>query len=260
MLDALSGRWLRCYGDSTNAEAYVGVEIDRSGTWHYLALNDGGLIEQTGFRREGTLFVIDTSAMNSGLGYYWRQVDWEFGPRDSGPSPSVQFSNDRSTLRLTVPDDGGLGETLFDDIYRRTQMAVADATITCQDGERAGDAACAEGEAHLRSFTSAKDMRNALSGSWTICSGGLRRDATAIAFSTDGTYRHLDKQGTVVVTGRYKLEDAGGNPGCCLLRMTDDDTTDAQIRGQPAIGPYQSLAPLKLWLDDDVRTVLSAMP
>jgi hypothetical protein len=62
------------------------------------------------------------------------------------------------------------------------------------------------------------------------------------------------------VAGRYKVEDAGGNPGCCLIRMSDDDTTDAQVRGHYAIGAYQSLAPVKLWVNDDVRTVLSAMP
>jgi hypothetical protein len=132
MLEALSGHWLRCYGDSTNAPSYVGLEIDRSGKWRYLALNDGGLVEQVGFLGEGMLDIIDTSAMNSGLGSSWRQVNWDFGITGAGPTPSVQFSSDRNTLRLTVPDDGGLGETLFDDVYKRTQMAVAAATITAR--------------------------------------------------------------------------------------------------------------------------------
>jgi hypothetical protein len=253
MLDALTGHWLRCSGDASNVGPYAGLEIDANRTWHYLVLQDGALVEQVGFLREGLVGIAETAPYN---GPNWRQFNLGYGPEPAVGANELEFSNDRQTMRIATYDIGS-DPLAYDDIYQRTQMPVTAPNIPREDGERAGSAACAEGEAHVRAFSSADELRDALTGKWAICSGGLRRGATAVAFSRDGTYEQVDDQGHVVVTGHYEIDDSAG----VQARMRDDDTTAEQRRGEYyGLAPWLSMAPLKLWFGDERRTVLSAMP
>jgi hypothetical protein len=251
MLDALTGHWLRCSGDASDLGPYAGLEIDANRAWHYLVLQDGALVEQVGFLREGQVGIAETSPYN---GPNWRQFNLGYGPEPAVGANELEFSNDRQTMRIATYDIGS--DLVYDDIYQRTQMPVTAANVPRQDGERAGSAACAEGEAHLRAFSSADDLREALAGKWAICSGGLRRGATAVVFSRDGTYEQVDDQGHVVAAGHYEIDDSAGVQAV----MRDDDSTIEERRGNYELAPWLSMAPLKLWFGDERRTVLSAMP
>jgi hypothetical protein len=240
---ALTGTWLLCASTSLGAVPHDGIALASDGTWTHLTETDGDLVEQLGFGHEGTFVVIDTSAMN---GPNARQLNLERTSQDYG------FSSDGNTLRLATAGGG----VRYDDTYVRTDRAVGPPELAFDRGERAGPEACGAGEAFVHGFASTDALGALLTGSWAICSGGLRAGASGIEFAADGTYRHLDAAGAPTMAGRYQLLDtsAMNGPGAMQLNMTDADARSYVSH------PLASEAPLKLWLHAGAPIVLSAEP
>lgn len=243
LLPDIEGTWVKCSGASTNDRAHDGIRFT-SQTWTDLATQDGKLIESLGFGHEGRLEA-------SGA---------DLGMRNALPlnylSPHVTLSSDRNTMRLQFTDD--FMPRAFDETYVRTNLAVQPAKPAHAAGERAGVAACEEGEAHVHLFESEADLRARLEGAWGVCTGGFRSGAKGIVFTKDGKYSHLDASGSTIATGKYVVidtSDANGE-GAFQVNMQDDDgggSTDLTV-------PVMSDAPIKLWASDEGHTVLSAMP
>lgn len=261
LIGALAGSWILCTSRSSNGIPHQGLVLAADRTWKHVIEREDELIEQLGFGHEGTYRVFDTSSMNGENAFQLNLLDRavEYG-----------FSPDGRTLQLVVrpelvaPGLSAPDVPSYDNVYVRTDRPIGPPQLTRQVGERAGEAACDEGEAFVHDFDSIDELRNVLIGTWVVCSGGLRDGATAIAFAADGTYMHLDGAGAVVQSGLYELmapsmsnrpEDA--MPGVYFV----DDHARSPGRAVHSLGGLlMSDAPVKLWLRSDTQSVLSPLP
>jgi hypothetical protein len=247
LIGALTGAWVLCSGGPGSAVEHAGIEFADDGTWNHLAAQDGALSQELGFGHEGTFEVIELSKRDHQLNIQRSYQDYE-------------FSEDRGTLRL-VQSDADFPIPSYDDVYVRTDLAIGPPRVARARGERGGAPACAEGEAFVQEgFASADALVAALTGSWAVCAGGFRSDAVEIAFTSDGSYRHLDADGETVATGRYEVVDTSDGSGSVYVHMEDDDSSPDGLDGHYGFSARLSDAPIKLELNDDAHTVLSAMP
>jgi hypothetical protein len=240
----LVGRWVLCEGESTGLAAHDGLEIAADGSWKHLQEENGQLSELLGFDHEGQANVLGGSTLQL-LGV---------------ALPQIEYSADRKGLRLTQG-----GPTSFNLTYAKANLPVQPARPKYMMGERAGSAACGDGEAYVHRFSSSEDLRSQLVGAWHFCSGAFRPDASRIAFALDGSYLHQDSDGRTVGRGRYEISDQStvNGKGAFQINLMDSDLP-ADAPRYYAIGmPAMSRAPIKLHssgYDGHPPTVLSALP
>ena len=163
LTDALVGTWILCGSESTRAVAHAGIRIAADGSWTHIEAATGAAIELRGFGHEGDSEVIDTSDINESN---VRQFNLSGVPQEFG------FSSDRQTLRLALPA-ASPPHPRYDNLYVRTALPVGPPRLLRAAGERAGAAACPEGEAFVRGFSTEAELRAGIVGTWAIAAAAF---------------------------------------------------------------------------------------
>ncbi len=279
-LAAPAGTWLLCSGQypaSTTLE-HAGIRIDEQGRFTLLGLEQGELVELSGFGQKGRL-------------WFW-PVDryFEFAGT-SVPATTLTYSVEYRA-DLLIPDDQGLhdlrglvelrdgGRTLrfgpldevwvdpVDLVHLRTDLPVRSAPPPAfAPGTRAGAEGCAARESLVRMPTI--DDAASLIGTFAICSGNAR-GATQLELANDGSFRELGAQGELVRSGSYQvftdpsqfvvssvfdvaelvLTDAAGLQDAYNLAAVSDAPYELLLSADPAVPTwgvdrYTQLSPLR---------------
>jgi hypothetical protein len=139
-------------------------------------------------------------------------------------------------------------------VYLPTALTPSSEPPLYADGERAGEAACAQGESGI--VTSAEESAAALTGEYVLCSGSLPGDIAKIRFG-EASLELVRADGSVLGTPSYTV-DATYAPG----------GVQAQVGGSDDFRNWYVVAsrhPRKLWIQQSAdytmhSAVFSALP
>jgi hypothetical protein len=239
---SLSKRWIACEG-RTNVD-FDGLEIDSTGHWRELKLENGEFVPVRGFGREG-------EAVRNVFG-----SDFNLALLDMAPERYAFYdaglSADGNTLRL----DGQQTLVMINATFQATDLPVREPPAMFEKGARAGEAACAVRPMNLTTRPASIDvLRGLLAGSWTFCRGGLGTQLAGIRFDAGDRFAMLAADGSIAEEGTLTIIDTStqNGPGAWHINL--------RVGGREVIigMPIFANTPLMMMANDDTGSVLSAM-